>query len=203
VAPPRQTQHVASAQVLAQQFGEDAGTTWKYSANPRFQFIYLDEHKEASGCQMKLQITKVRVQVSLELDVGLPPDATPALIKHERAHERICQRLYKDSTGILEDAAKSIVGATFQGSGKDSQSAQTAAINKASPLITNKYIEHVNDAASKISANFDRITEHGLKTVDEEAAINQAFSEYEKSTAGSAQPGSAVTPAPAQDSAKH
>jgi hypothetical protein len=150
-------------------------TMWYFKCSNRFAGEFTANTDAAQIVHASLHVTGVTSHIGLDINVYVDDRASAALKTHESGHCQICCDVYRVADRIMNDAALSVAGKTFQGSGLSVRQAGEAAVQAANEAICEVYRQRTVAVVNKVSASYDQITKHGCAGVDSEDGLRQAF----------------------------
>lgn len=157
-----------------------ANTHWYFRTRPKFDFEIVEKNSEKGTSRVKLLIKAVDVELALPITIWLPEGANEEVIAHENGHVAICERLYKDANVFASEAARSVVGQTFEGHGDSLQAACQLALNKASLLLARRYSEKTVDVVNQVSQYYDQLTPQHPEPKYVSSSVDAAFQLHER-----------------------
>jgi hypothetical protein len=131
------------------------------------------------------KVTELSARVGLKLVILVPINKTEHLIAHERAHQDICERLYREYSPLVQETADKTMGQTFSATGASKASATAAVGQKIGNSVSKPFMDKVDVLAPKVNAIFDRITDHSIKSIDAKEAEEVAWKEFKEGRSSS------------------
>jgi hypothetical protein len=119
----------------------------------------------------RIYVDELDIVTRLNFEIFTVRDGGPKLRAHEEGHRVIGEHYYADAARIAEEIGKRLIGQTFDGSGRDQESAQQDAFNQVVAEIERAYMARVRIPSASANERFDAITNHGLNPIDEAEAI--------------------------------
>jgi hypothetical protein len=119
----------------------------------------------------RIYVDELDIVTRLNFEIFTVRGGGPKLRAHEEAHRIIGEHYYRDAARIAEEIGKRLIGQTFDGSGRDQESAQQDAFNQVVAEIERAYMARVRIPSASANERFDDITNHGLNPIDEAEAI--------------------------------
>jgi hypothetical protein len=144
-------------------------TTFELGANVTYSAERL------SRTRVRIYVDELDIVTRLRFDIFTIKDAPPKLRAHEEAHRAIGEHFYADAERIALEIGRRLIGATFEGTGKDAGAAQNDAFGQVIAAIERDYMARVRIPSSSANERFDEITKHGLDPIDEAQAIALAL----------------------------
>jgi hypothetical protein len=144
-------------------------TTFELAANVTYSTEPL------SRTTVRIYVDELDIETRLRFDIFTLRNAPPKLRAHEEGHREIGEHFYENAERIALESGRRLIGATFDGEGRDAQAAQRDAFSKVISAIENDYMARVRIPSSSANERFDEITRHGLDPIDETEAIALAI----------------------------
>lgn len=126
---------------------------------------------------VKITIDAVDIITSLVVRIWTARGSPPKLQAHEQGHQALCEYYYQNADLIARKAAEPLIGRSFVGSGGNRKAAEDNAVQQALALIASEYMDNTRVRCSAAQQRYDRLTRHGLATLDEKEAIAQVVQE--------------------------
>jgi hypothetical protein len=155
--------------------GADAQTHWFFHCIPKFQHETVEEVVKPGRTQLGIRVTKAEMTIGLSIKQIMGREDLPKLRDHERGHVQICEHLYANAESPARDALKGVIGQIFSGVGKDRPEALERALVSASEAVCHKYSEATAQRAEKMSAEYDRLTDHGTNQTSPSQALDSVL----------------------------
>jgi hypothetical protein len=156
-----------------------------YQCEVEMDYTVSQEGPIAIPGQGKARITGVHAKVTAAVTILLPKGAKAELKAHEEGHHTIVERVYGKSDEGLRKVLNSYIGRTYDLRGGDVDAAAEKAVREANAEASKACIKVIGDEAGRVSAIYDEITNHSMKKDPPAAkAVEQAFEQYKKETAG-------------------
>ena len=135
----------------------DGYTEWFYSCKADLQTenVFHDDTLEA--CSMALKVKGINFKLALPITLHLPAGAKPDLVKHEEGHAQICAIIYGRADDACREAAKEVVGKTFNGMGKTPEEARTMALAQAQHIIAQVYQDGTANLVDQASQKYEEL----------------------------------------------
>lgn len=159
---------------LANQREAGGLTLWFYHCRPQFK---VDAQMADSGTQATITIRGVTMEIGLSIRELLPANPSKAVLEHEQGHIEICRRIYAQAPTIAREASQTMIGKQFSGGGHSQQEALTAARQAAAHDLCELYSAQTARRADALSAEYDRITFHGIAKVPPAPVVDEVFRE--------------------------
>lgn len=156
--------------------GEKALTEYAYNLGVRFDIDVVDEEEKRGRWFIHLKPKNGVVRLSLNVKIWIPQWAPQKCIRHEEGHKTICERVYEYAGDIVRLYAEEIQQKAYPGEGGTKELAEQDAYKRAAKELNERYRETVFEYAKRVTEEYDRITQHGLNPIAEDAAIQEAFS---------------------------
>lgn len=156
--------------------GTEAAVTQSQFGIASLMEVAITQHQPDRGQeQVTAHVDRVRVTLDLKITIWLPENANEKLTAHEEGHRRVAELFYRDAEKKAEAIAREWIGTDLSGEGKDTESAASAAMNKAMEQINARYMAVVSLPASRAQEKYDELTDHGRNKLDEDEAIRRAM----------------------------
>jgi len=123
---------------------------------------------------VNLIVDTADINLSLPITVWLESKPTQQLIDHENGHVAISEYYYANIDVYARCAAQAIMGKTFNGTGKDKQSAEDDATHRAIQQIETEILNQTRVRAVACNDRYDKITNHGQNPGSQADAAAQA-----------------------------
>lgn len=140
-------------------------TTFELSASVRYSAERL------TSTTARIYVEGLDIVTRLRFDIFTVQDGPPKLRAHEEAHREIGEHFYRNAAQIAEDIGRRLIGATFDGSGRDEEAAQRDGFQRVVAAIESAYMARVRIPSAAANERFDELTNHGSNSVDEAEAI--------------------------------
>ena len=144
-------------------------TTFELSASVTYSAERL------SRTSARLYVDELDIVTRLRFDIFTIRNAPAKLRAHEEGHRAIGEHYYERAEQIATDIGRRLIGATFDGTGADQDSAQQDGFGKVVAEIERAYMARVRVPSASANERFDEITNHGLNPIDEAEAIRRAI----------------------------
>lgn len=161
--------------------GEAAVTSADFAVTAEMSCRPVSERPSAGEVVARLRVESVSLTTSARITIWLPEGAPRALVEHEEGHRVISERFYADAERICRDAAAPIVGQVLAGKGASAAEAQREAIRIAAAELSRRCVSGIQAPAAEVNRIYDRITDHGRRSVPVDEAIRRAMEEYRSS----------------------
>ncbi len=159
--------------------GDEKGVTKSnFLLTVRYQFTVVKRGQSGTDYSVTIQPTRTLVQLALPITIWTPWGAPAKLMKHEEGHRRIAERVYSEAEAIARFYAGSILEKTFDGRGASESEAVESAYGTAAQQLNDAYRKSVFEYSRCVNQEYDRVTQHGLANLEEDAAIEQSFKKY-------------------------
>lgn len=155
-----------------------AYTFWSFMCRPTFQLESVAS--ENTPHLWVYNVTGVSIRTELPLRTWLPFGVKDKLRAHEAAHIKMCEEIYKSAGEIASQCGKEMMGRHIRSSAPDERTALENAKTEATRTFDAAYRQKMETMADRAGVAFDRITNHGMNDVSEEAGMKQAFDECSK-----------------------
>jgi hypothetical protein len=142
---------------------------------------------------VNVTIDTADINLSLPITVWLENNAPQVMVQHENGHVAISEYYYANIDVYARRAGQAVMGKTFSGTGKDKQSAEDNATNKAIQQIEKAILDQTRVRAVSGNDRYDQITNHGRNPGSQADAATQAENQDPEPSGGkgaSAQPSS-------------
>jgi hypothetical protein len=123
---------------------------------------------------VNVTIDTADINLSLPITVWLENNAPQTMVQHENGHVAISEYYYANIDVYARRAGQAVMGKTFSGAGKDKQSAEDDATNKAIQQITKAILDQTRVRAVAGNDRYDQITNHGRNPGSQADAATQA-----------------------------
>jgi hypothetical protein len=133
----------------------DAYTEWFYSCHAELDTEEQSKDDTIGASTLALKIKGIKFKLSLPITVYLPVHANAVLKEHEDGHVQICSIIYGRADSAAVEAAKQVVGKTFNGMGKDLPAARNMALAQAQRIIAQCYQEGTSTLADQASQKYE------------------------------------------------
>ena len=153
----------------------EANTHWDYRIVPEITVDRKKLETNAQGFQATVIVKSISVELSLPIEMWVPEGVSERVIAHEEGHIRICKHFYADAEKVALECAKSTIGHTFEGAGKDENEATQRAIEFAGSELCACYQRKIIAPTNRASATYDRLTSHGQNSTPIEEAVDKAI----------------------------
>lgn len=131
-----------------------------------------------------MNITQVRVQLELRVNIWLPGGAAQFLTDHEDGHRQIAEYYYQTADKLAERIAKAYIGRRIELAGTDLDAESSKALLQTANDIADEYTREINSNNTQL--NYDAITDHSRNaSVSVKDAVEQAL---KSAAVGTAQP---------------
>lgn len=114
-----------------------------------------------------------RLAVTIYTVKGSPPK----LHAHEEGHRAIGAHYYQNAQAAATEAAMSVIGRSFDGSGANRAAAEQAANDIILATLADAYMARTQERSVAANGRYDAITDHGLKPIAEAEAIAMALAQ--------------------------
>jgi hypothetical protein len=142
-------------------FGAD--TIWRFHLSPQISYDILSDKQSGGTHTAAVKITAVKMTLALNITYFLSAEVNENVLEHEYGHAKICRHRYAHAEEIARSCARHILGRQFEGTGKDIDSACTAATTKAAEEVGRSYDEQTNGYVTRASKIYDQLEDHGRK----------------------------------------
>ena len=159
-------------------FPEIAVTDSKVQAAVGFSTLVVEEKKNADGTSTAtVKVTAAQVDLTAAITIWLPLKVDKKTTIHEEAHRQIAEHYYGSADQKASQIARTYIDRTFSATAPTSDEAANAAMQKGMEEFGREFMKAFHEPMSRTQQIFDRITDHGRNTVDEQKAIEQAIKE--------------------------
>ncbi len=152
-------------------------TRWNFVCPSQLNYEIVEEVSDPGGSFVRIKVTAIKVNLSLDITEWLPENPSRDLQEHESGHATICLRVYDQAKSEAHLGASQIIGKTYSGSSRDKDSACKAAGDIAIGQFTSYYEEAIARKAQNISEIYDGLNR---KDYSHEKLLDRAFKLYEE-----------------------
>jgi hypothetical protein len=118
-------------------------------------------------------VTRIDVDLQLNLIIWAPPDAGPRIIDHENGHREIAEYYYQNADKIMERVADGFMGRQIEISGNDLFAEYTRALQTVAREMNSQYHQQIDPEPAQLL--FDTITDHGRNGTAVKDAVAHAL----------------------------
>jgi hypothetical protein len=126
---------------------------------------------------VNVTIDTVDINLSLPITMWLENNAPQRLVEHETGHMSISEYYYANIDVYARRAGQAVMGKTFNGTGKDKQSAVNNATDKAVKQIEKDILDQTRVRAVACNDRYDKITDHSRNPGSQADAVAKAESD--------------------------
>jgi hypothetical protein len=156
----------------------ESTTLYDFACDPKVDYVVEEETKISDEkYQARLRVTRAKVALRLPVVVWLSQSIDNRRTEFEEGHVRICRRIYTEAQVQATAAAKSTIGRTFFGQGKDAESARQKAVQAAQQEISQHYVEAVDTKAKDLFVIYDFYAPTWRRAP--EVLVDKALQDYE------------------------
>jgi hypothetical protein len=137
--------------------------------------------RDSTATVAAVRVQSVHITIGLKITEWVSCHSGLKILAHEDGHAMISEHFYDGASEIAEDIGHDLIGHDFFGSGADTPSAASDALNVAARQIAQQYMQQVRDPSQRVQEAYDVITQHGTNTVEELDAIEQAMNQVRES----------------------
>ena len=109
---------------------------------------------------VNVTVDTVDINLSLPITIWLENNAPQRIVEHENGHASISEYYYANIDVYARRAGQAVIGKTFSGTGKDKQSAEGDATDKAIKQIREDILNQTRVRAVACNDRYDKITDH-------------------------------------------
>jgi len=121
-----------------------------------------------------MTITDIKAELSLEIVIWLPTDATAKIRAHEDAHRQIAELFYKEAEAIATKIAARYIGKKLDITSIDENHTRPI-IQRIGNEFCGEYLGATEVPSEKVQKRFDELTDHGRNRLSEKEAIRRAM----------------------------
>lgn len=156
---------------------EQAVTVWDFPCGADIAFDITEKDQFDKDCMVTVKVKSVKMILDAPITIWISKTAPEHIVKHENAHVRICQRVYKNADAVARQAAKNVIGKSYQASGPNIEAACKEAILNARREACETYHLNTVEQINRVSEVFDGLESH-YKDKSPESLVDVAFSQY-------------------------
>ena len=119
-------------------------------------------------------VTKVTVNLQLNITIWVPASASEHVLEHEQGHREISEHFYESADKLAAKIASAYSGKKFSITGADLQSELSKCLRQMGDEITEQYGRELNPNPTQLL--YDAITDHSRNDVSAKDAVAQALS---------------------------
>jgi len=149
----------------------EANTHWEFSFIPEIQGTSTGMERRGNEFVASMKVDRVKIDLALPIDVWLPESASEKVIAHEEGHISICKHFYKDADYAARELANELLGREFSGHGQNENECLRNATDAISTALSEAYQKKIIQPANRVSASYDKLTDHGQNSLPEKTAI--------------------------------
>ena len=151
---------------------EAAVTQSKYACDVQVEVMI----SQVEGEKPKMKVTGVTANVTLDVIMWLPLEASEKIRLHEEGHRKISEIFYRRGEATAKKLAEKYVGREVPITSADSKATQPV-IERLAHEYCGEYLGAIEVPSEKAQQRYDKLTDHGRNKVDEQEAIEQAMKE--------------------------
>lgn len=156
---------------------EEAITKWKFGCRADIDFDITSKEIIDPDYLVSIKVKGVAIRLDAPVTIWVSKESSPDTLKHERAHALICSRVYKNADSIAREAARTVIGKSYQASGKTLESACKVAVDRAAEQVCELYHLKAVESINRVSEVFDGLEQHDMGKTPEQM-VDTAFSQY-------------------------
>ncbi|MCA9801368.1 MAG: hypothetical protein KC777_05250 [Cyanobacteria bacterium HKST-UBA02] len=156
---------------------EEAITKWKFGCRADIDFDITSKEIVDPNYIVSIKVTGVRMRLDAPVTIWVSKDSPAETLKHEQAHALICSRVYKNADSIARQAARTVLGNSYQASGKTLDAACKAAVDRVAEEVCELYHLKAVESINRVSEVFDGLEQHDMGKTPEQM-VDTAFSQY-------------------------
>lgn len=156
---------------------EEAITQWKFGCRADIDFEITSKELLDPDYLVSIKVTGVKMRLDAPVTIWVSKDSPADTLKHERAHALICSRVYKNAESIARQAAETVLGNSYQASGKTVDAACKVAVDRVAEEVCELYHLKAVESINRVSEVFDGLEQHDLGKTPEQM-VDTAFSQY-------------------------
>jgi hypothetical protein len=132
------------------------------------------EASQTDSTHAIVTVTKVTVNLELNITIWVPTGASQHVLEHEQGHREISEHFYESADKLATKIASAYIGRKFSITGADLQSELSKSLRQMGDEITEQYGRALNPNPTQL--RYDAITDHSRNDVSAKDALAQALS---------------------------
>ncbi|MGD9681333.1 MAG: hypothetical protein AB7W16_09125 [Candidatus Obscuribacterales bacterium] len=156
---------------------EEAITKWKFGCRADIDFDITSKEIIDPDYLVSIKVKGVTMRLDAPVTIWVSKDSPADTLTHERAHALICSRVYKNADSIARQAARTVLGNSYQASGKTLEAACKVAVDRVAEEVCELYHLKTVESINRVSEVFDGLEQHDMGKTPEQM-VDTAFSQY-------------------------
>ena len=141
------------------------------------------EISQVEGQKPQMKVTAVNADLSLDIVIWLPIEASEKIRRHEEGHRRISEHFYARAEATAKELAASYIGRELTISSIEPTATQPV-IQRIASEFCQEYLGTIEAPSEKAQERYDKLTDHGRNRVDENEAIRRAINDVRARPSG-------------------